>query len=237
MEIVFAYLAGILTLINPCILPVLPIALVSSLNSHKLGPVALAIGMCTIFTLLGLFIASIGPSLGIDEDTVSKAGAVMMIVFGIVIIVPQFRSLASFTFSGVANNADSKMNNLQNSGLTNQFLGGALLGAVWSPCIGPTLGGAISLASEGGSLFNAALVLLSFSIGVSTIILIFAYGARETIIKLKGKLKNLATNSGYIIGGTFLAIGLMLFFNIHYIIEGFLLDIMPYWLQDLSVKF
>ena len=60
MDLIFGYLAGLLTLVNPCVLPVLPIVLASALQAHRLGPVALAAGMSASFVILGVGIAALG---------------------------------------------------------------------------------------------------------------------------------------------------------------------------------
>jgi len=61
------------------------------------------------------------------------------------------------------------------------------------------------------------------------------FGAHEAIRRRAQALRGLAERSKPIIGATFVAVGLMLFFQVHHVIEGWLLDIMPIWLQDLSV--
>lgn len=235
MDLVFGYLAGLLTLINPCVLPVLPIALASSFQSDNRGPLFLALGMSVTFVGVGVSVAAIGPSMGIDDTMVSQVGAALMVVFGVVLLVPNLNDRFALATAGVSSSADASMGSLDRTGLRSQFLGGVLLGAVWSPCIGPTLGGAISLASQGGSLIWAGAIMTSFAAGISTIILVLAYGARETIRARQTRLRSLAEKSKPIMGVIFLAVGLMIFFKIHHVIEGWLLDIMPVWLQDLSV--
>ena len=54
MDLFFAYIAGLLTLINPCVLPVLPIVLATALNADRRGPIALAAGMSLSFVTLGM---------------------------------------------------------------------------------------------------------------------------------------------------------------------------------------
>jgi len=111
-----------------------------------------------------------------------------------------------------------------------------LLGTVWSPCIGPTLGGAIALASQGESLGYVTLIMTAFAMGVSTLILGLGFGAQEAIRPRAQALRGLAERSKPIIGATFLVIGALLFFEVHHLIEGWLLNVMPIWLQDLSVS-
>lgn len=235
MEFLLAYGAGLLTLINPCVLPVLPIVLVSALNASKAGPIALAAGMSVSFVTFGVLVTAFGASIGLNQDVLAQIGAVMMVLFGVVMIVPAFSHRFETATAGMAAGADTKIDQVEAGSLRGQFIGGLLLGMVWSPCIGPTLGGAIALASQGESLGFVTLTMLAFALGVSTLIIVLGMGTRETIRARAQSLRGLAERSKPIIGITFIAVGAMLFFKIHHLIEGWLISVMPYWLQDLSV--
>lgn len=235
MEFIFAYLAGLLTLINPCVLPVLPIVLVGALNANKAGPLALAAGMSVSFVVFGVLVTAFGSSIGLTQDRLAQIGAGLMIVFGLILLVPAFAQRFELATAGIAAGADARMNELEAGSLRGQFLGGLLLGTVWSPCIGPTLGGAIALASQGENLGYVTLIMCAFALGVSTLIIGLGMGAREAIRSRAQALRGLAERSKPIIGATFIVVGAMLFFQFHHVIEGWLLDIMPIWLQDLSV--
>ena len=102
MEILLGYLAGLLTLINPCVLPVLPIVLATALQAHRLGPVALAAGMSLTFVALGVGIAAAGQSLGLTTDMVTKAAALMRVLFGLVLLVPQMNAGFATATAGMA---------------------------------------------------------------------------------------------------------------------------------------
>lgn len=230
MELLFAYGAGLLTLINPCVLPVLPIVLASALQSGRSGPVWLAAGMSLSFVVLGLSVTAFGHLVGLHSDHIAQAGAVLMILFGTVLLVPQFSARFSTATAGVAARADGTLDAVDRSTLRGQFLGGLLLGAVWSPCVGPTLGGAIALASQGEDLLRATAIMVLFAAGVSTVILALAYLARNT-----RALRRLAHVSRPLLGAVFVAVGLMLLFRLNHIIETWALDHMPGWLIDLSV--
>ena len=91
MDLVLGYLAGLLTLINPCVLPVLPIVLATAVQAHKLGPVAVAAGMSLSFVALGMFVTVAGYALGLDETMIANGGAVLMIGFGLVLLCRAFR--------------------------------------------------------------------------------------------------------------------------------------------------
>lgn len=237
MELVFAYLAGLLTLINPCVLPVLPIVLASALQAGRHGPLAIAAGMSLSFVVFGMVVTTVGRSIGLTENVLAQTGAVLMMVFGLILLVPQLNRRFVTATAGFSSGADEQINKLSDSNMKSQFLGGTLLGAVWSPCVGPTLGGAISLASQGQNLFWVFLIMLSFALGVSSVILILGYGTGEAIRKRQHTLRGLANKAKPIMGITFLLVGLMIFFKLHYFIEAWLIDFLPIWLQDLSVKF
>ena len=235
MDLVFAYGAGLLTLINPCVLPVLPIVLATALQASRWGPVALAAGMSLSFAILGVTVSAFGRAVGLNANDIAQVGAVLMILFGLVLLVPQASAVFSTATAGFAARADSGLDEVDRGSLTGQFVGGMLLGAVWSPCVGPTLGGAISLASQGESLLRATAIMLFFALGISTIILALGYGARSALQKRQAAMRRFAAAARPLLGAIFVAVGLMLFFKWHYFIESWLLDIMPIWLQDLSI--
>ncbi|TKZ17221.1 cytochrome c biogenesis protein CcdA [Shimia litoralis] len=236
MELLFAYGAGLLTLINPCVLPVLPIVLATALQASRYGPVVLAAGMSLSFVILGLGVTLFGRSLGLTEGDITSASAVLMIAFGLVLLVPKFSAAFSTATAGVAARADTGLDQVDRSTLRGQFLGGMLLGAVWSPCVGPTLGGAIGLASQGKSVLWAGAIMVFFALGVSTVILALGYGARSALQRRQALMRRIAVSARPIMGAVFIVVGLVLFFNIHHIIEAWLIDVMPNWLLDLSVS-
>ncbi len=236
MELIFAYGAGLLTLINPCVLPILPIVLATALQAGRHGPALVAAGMSLSFVVLGLAVTALGHLVGLTPEMVADAGAVLMIGFGLVLLVPQFGARFETATAGVAARADAGIDGLDRTGARGQFLGGMLLGAVWSPCIGPTLGGAISLASQGQSLFRAGLVMVAFAAGVSTIILALGYGARSVIQRRQAWMRAVATKARPILGVVFVLVGVGLLLRVHHYLEYWALQTLPPWLIDLSVS-
>ena len=236
MEPVLAYLAGLLTLINPCVLPVLPIVLVGALQTDPRGPLALAGGMALSFVMVGMTVTSFGFAVGLTEDLVARIGAMLMVGFGLVMLVPRFGMAFSTATSGAAALADRQIDQTRDAGLSGQFAGGMLLGAVWSPCIGPTLGAAIALAAQGESLGRAALIMASFSLGVATLILAMGYGAKGLLMRNRARMQRLAEVSRPAMGAVFVAVGFALLFRLHHVIEAWALDVLPPWLVDLSVS-
>jgi cytochrome c biogenesis protein CcdA len=230
MDFLLAYAAGLLTLINPCVLPVVPIVLATALQANRLGPVALAAGMSLAFVAFGLAITSFGYAIGLDDVVLARIGAVLMLALGAILLVPRANAVFSLATGGVAARADARLDGVDRSGLGGQFLGGVLLGAVWSPCIGPTLGGAISLAAQGQGLARAGTVMAAFALGVSTLMLALAYGLRAA------HLRRFAGAAKPVLGGAFVLVGLFILLGLNHILEAWLLAHMPTWLVDFSVS-
>ncbi|SNT75018.1 cytochrome c biogenesis CcdA family protein [Paracoccus seriniphilus] len=236
MTLIFAYLAGLLTLINPCVLPVLPIVVTGALGKHRLGPVAMAAGMSLSFVILGLTVAAFGHAIGLTEDRLNGIAAIGMLAFGAALLMPQAGALFQTATAGFASRADAGIDRTQGAGLAGQAAGGVLLGAAWSPCIGPTLGGAIALASGGGSLWQAGAIMAAFAAGVATLILALAYGARDLLMRNRARAQALAIRARPMMGLVFIAVGLAMLSGVMHLIEALAVQHMPLWLQDLSVS-
>lgn len=235
IDILLGYLAGALTLINPCVLPVLPIVLASAAAGDRRGPLFLMAGMSFSFVALGLALARLGPALGVTPEVVEAASALVMVAFGLVLLVPALNTRFATATAGLAARADGGINQIDQSTPWGMAAGGALLGAVWSPCIGPTLGGAIALAATGEGLGQAAAVMIAFAAGVSTVMLALAYGARGVLQRRQAWLRTIAHRAKPILGATFLVVGLGLWFGVHRALEYWALQILPDWFNDLSI--
>lgn len=236
MDLLFGFGAGLLTLLNPCVLPVLPIILGAAVQEERLGPVALAAGLSLSFVVLGVGIAALGPAIGIDAEAMAKAGAVAMIGFGLVLMVPSLNARFAMATAGLSGQAFERRGSLEATGLGGQFLGGVLLGAAWSPCIGPTLGGAVSLASQGQSIVWATAIMASFALGASAIILALAYGTREAIQRRQAQLRQFAAHSKWILAVAMILVGVAILTGLTQRIEGWAIGVLPIWLQELSVS-
>lgn len=235
MEVILAYLAGLLTLINPCVLPVLPIVVASSLQVDPRAPAALAAGMGLSFVAVGTGVAAVGPAVGIYPEDITRIAALVMVGFGLVMVMPALGRKFSVASAGLAAAADARIAATPR-GIGAEFAGGALLGAVWSPCIGPTLGAAIALASTGENLGHAAAVMTAFAAGVASLILAAAYGLRGWLRRNMGRAVALSTRARLVMGWVFIAVGAALFLGLNHILDEALLRILPAWFVDLSVS-
>ena len=236
MTFFWAYVAGALTLINPCVLPLLPIVLATALQGSRAGPLALAVGLTVSLAAVGVGVTAFGHLIGIDDFVINRTAAILLMLFGIILLVPRAQDVIARATAGFASGANARVDQVRGSGFVAQFFIGVLLGAVWSPCIGPTLGGAISLAATGEGLLQATLVMLLFGLGVSTILLALSYGSREVLMRRQQALMRVMPRAKLIMGIVLLLVGLSIWFHFDRVIESWLLDVLPAWLIDLSVS-
>ena len=157
-----SFLAGVLSILSPCVLPLLPIILGTAQSEHQLGPVALAAGLALSFTTIGLFVATIGFAIGLDTDVFRAISAFFLIAIGIVLLVPRLQQQFAVAAGPVGSWVDERFGGFSATSLWGQFGLGVLLGAVWAPCVGPTLGAASILAAKGEDLGQVALTMLVF---------------------------------------------------------------------------
>ena len=148
-SVALAFLAGVLSTLSPCVLPLLPIVLGTAVSAHRAGPVALAAGLALSFVIVGLFIATIGFSIGLDAGVFRAAAAILLMAIGLVLLVPRFQAQFALAAGPVSQWTEQRFGGFSGNGLGGQFGVGLLLGAVWSPCVGPTLGAASLLAAQG----------------------------------------------------------------------------------------
>lgn len=234
---IFALIAGVLSSLSPCVLPLLPVVLGTAVSEHRLGPAALAAGLALSFVAIGMFVATIGFGIGLDAGLFRKVAAVLLIAAGLVLMVPRFQTAFAGAASPVSNWADNRFGGFQTTGLSGQFALGLLLGAVWSPCVGPTLGAASVLASQGKDLAQVALVMSSFGIGAALPLLLLGTLSRQTLLNWRGRLMAAGRAGKVVLGGLLLAIGLLILTGADKQLEAMLVELSPAWLTELTTRF
>jgi len=183
-----SFAAGAVTILSPCVLPVLPVVVGSAGQQHRYGPLALATGLIVSFAVAGTVVASAGIALGLHTSVMRFVAAALLVVVGLVLSSAQLQHRLERFSAPLARGANRLLERKAFSGLGGQFLVGALLGAVWSPCSGPTLGAAIGMASQSGTLVNAAAMMLLFGAGTAVPILAIGYGAQSLLGRNRGRL-------------------------------------------------
>jgi cytochrome c-type biogenesis protein len=230
-------LAGGLTTLSPCVLPALPIIVGGSAAEDRRGPLALAGGMIASFTAIGLLLGLTGGVIGLTSGVIHKGVAVALIICGAALCIP--RLAGAFTFAGtpLASWADGMARRLSARGIWGQFVMGALLGAIWSPCGGPTLGIALGLAAERGTALHAAVLMALFGLGSAAPLVAIAYGAREAFMKNRGGLTAGASRAKLAFGALLLLVGILILTGTDKLVEARLTAAMPDWLLDLTTRY
>jgi cytochrome c biogenesis protein CcdA len=183
-----SFVAGALSTLSPCVLPLLPVVLASAASEHRLGPAALAARLALSFTAIGLFVATLGFAIGLDSDLFRSIAAILLVVVGIVLATPSLQEKFSAAASPFGSWVANRFGGSPAAGISGQFSVGLLLGAVWSPCAGPVLGAASALASQGRHLGEVALVMILFGMGAASPLLAIGMLSREAAIQLRAKL-------------------------------------------------
>lgn len=232
-----ALLAGILTALSPCVLPILPIVLGTAASEHRLGPVALAVGLAISFTAIGLFVATIGFAAGIDTGVFRLISALLLIGVGLVLLVPKLQEQFALAAAPMGNWAGSYADNFTPASLAGQFGLGFLLGAVWSPCVGPTLGAASLLAAKGEDLGQVAFTMLAFGLGAALPLMLLGLLSREALMRWRGRLLETGKTGKTLLGLLLVAIGLLVATNLDKRLEAILVDASPAWLTELTTRF
>ena len=235
--IFLSFLAGVFTTLNPCVLPMIPIVMASSLEQSRHGPLALAGGLVVSFTALGLLIAAAGFAVGLDSHSLRIAAASMMIAAGVILFSTSLQLRLASALGPLAGKADMAISESGSLGLKGQFITGLLMGAVWAPCSGPALGAAISLAAESGGVLPAGVRLLAYGIGAGSILALLAYGSRAAIASRKERFARLSQYAKPVMATVFVALGLAIIFGIDKQIEMIATNLMPEWLAEITTRF
>lgn len=177
--------AGSLTTLSPCVLPLLPLVVGSTLQGSRFAPAAMGAGMTASFALIGMLLGALGPALGIDGDTVRVAGAAMLVAFAVVMLVPFLGERFSQWMLPIASQAQSASSRLDGRTVTSALLLGAVLGLVWSPCSGPLLGSALSLVATEGGVARGGVVLGVFGLGAALPLVAVAYASRKGFVRVR----------------------------------------------------
>jgi cytochrome c-type biogenesis protein len=232
-----AFVAGLLSILSPCVLPLLPLVLGAAASEHRGGPAALAGGVALSFVVIGLFVATIGFTIGLDGDVFRTAGAVLMIGVGVILAMPTLQIRLAAAGGPISNWADQRINGIQSRGLLGQFGIGLLLGAVWSPCVGPTLGAASVLAAQGSSLGYVAATMLAFGVGAATPLLAIGLLSREALAGWRDRLIAGGKGAKMALGFLLIVLGVMIASGFDKRLETILVDVSPQWLTELTTRF
>lgn len=232
-----ALLAGSLSVLSPCVLPLVPIVLGTAASEHRFAPFALATGLALSFVAIGLFVATAGFAIGLDTDLFRLVSAVLLIGIGTLLLVPRLGAQLAAAGSPASNWVEEQFGGFSAHGLGGQFALGLLLGAVWSPCVGPTLGAASILAAKGENLGEVGLTMVMFGVGAALPLILFGLLSREALSRWRVRLIEAGKGGKALLGGVLIAVGLLVATGLDKRLETFLVDASPAGLTRLTTQF
>ena len=232
-----ALLAGVLSTLSPCVLPLLPIVLGAALTEHRFGPVALALGVAVSYVAVGLFVATIGFSIGLDQSVLREVAAVLLIAIGALLLLPRLQSQLAVAAGPFGNWAHAQAGGVSTGGLGGQFALGLLLGVVWSPCVGPTLGAASVLAAQGKDIGQVALTMIAFGIGATAPLVLLGLLSHEALMHWRGHLMKAGKGGKYALGLLLLLFGVLILSGLDKSLETALVNASPAWLTRLTTRY
>ncbi|MES2402419.1 MAG: cytochrome c biogenesis CcdA family protein [Pseudomonadota bacterium] len=233
----FGFVAGLLSTLSPCVLPIIPILLGSATNAHPRAPLALAGGLAISYALIGTALAWAGSALSLDTSLFRNVGAVILGLIGLVLVSGSLQQRFAAATSGIGDAGNQLIAGMKLDGLWGQFAIGMVLGVVWSPCVGPTLGAAVLLASQGTQLPQVALLMGIFGLGAALPVVALAYVSRGAMLKMRGKLMQAGKTGKVILGAIMIALALMILSGADKPLEAWLVDQSPAWLTELTTRF
>jgi cytochrome c biogenesis protein CcdA len=230
VALALAFVAGLLTALSPCVLPLLPLVMGSAAR-NRYGPTALAAGFVTTFTVIGVLLASLGTALGLSDTIVRSISAALLVAAGVLMISHRLQDSAGRWLSPLAS-ASARLSAHASQGVGGQFFIGALLGGVWSPCVGPTLGSALGLATRGETLAQAAAIMATFGLGSATLLLAAGYASRA-VIGQRLRLLEAGESGRLVFGIMLLLVGAAVASGFDKTVESAVLARLPQWWIDL----
>jgi cytochrome c-type biogenesis protein len=232
-----ALIAGILSTLSPCVLPLLPIVIGAAIGQHRFGPVALAVGLSLSFVVIGLFVATIGFAAGLDHTVFRAIAGISLALIGGVLLMPRLQAQLAAAAAPLGNWAQAHAGGFSGQGLSGQFAIGLLLGAVWSPCVGPTLGAASVLAARAENLGTVALTMLAFGLGAALPLLAIGLMSREAVARWRGRLLAAGSGGKTLMGIVLVAVGVLILTGLDKRLEAILVEASPAWLTELTTRF
>lgn len=230
-------MAGALSTLSPCVLPLIPVLIATAVSAHRWGALALGLGLALSFTTVGIFLATVGAALGLDPDIFRFVGALLLAVFGLVLLVPRLQTWFAQVTSGLSNSGNQILARVAFGGFAGQFVVGALLGVVWSPCVGPTLGAASTLASQGRNLGQVGLLMLIFGIGAAAPLVLLGSISRTSLMSVRGRLLSIGRYGKQVFGMIMFGLGVLIATGADKWLEAWILDRSPEWLTALTTQY
>ncbi len=184
LDLLFALLAGILTIAAPCTLPMLPILLGASIgHAGRLRPAMIALGFVVSFSATALLLGAITRLFDFDPNVLRSAAAILLLGFGLLMLWPAPFEWLSPRLNGWLDLGNTSTT--QRDGALDGLVLGTTLGLVWTPCAGPVLGSILTLVATAKNTGWASTLLIAYAIGAALPMLGIAYGGQAATTRVR----------------------------------------------------
>ncbi len=205
---IFAVIAGAGTAITPCVLPVLPALLSASAVGGARRPLGIVLGLAATFTIAIVALAQLVDGVGLASGAARTLAIVVLIAFGLLMLIPE---LAKYVQAPLSRLARFGPKTRGDGFWTGVGVGGAL-GFVCAPCAGPILAAVTSVSASTGPTLRVVLVALSYSAGLSALLLLYAFGGRAVLGRIRAVARGHFVERA--LGAVLLLTGVAMAFNL-----------------------
>ena len=220
--VLFAFFAGIVTILSPCILPVLPIVLSGSLSGNKHRPLGIVLGFIASFTFFTLFLSLLVSLTHFPANVIRSISVVILFFFGLSLLIPKLQVMMETFFSSLTGLAPSS----SKTGFLGGIVIGLSLGLLWTPCVGPILASVISLALTNRVTIDTFIITLSYAIGTALPMFVIMLTGRK-LFQLVPSLLDKTTSIQKVFGVLMVLLSVGLFFGVDRTFQTWVLNTFP----------
>ncbi len=207
----FAFLAGIFTVLSPCILPILPAILSAGTAQGKLRPLGIIVGLVCSFTFFTLTLTAIVHATGLSSNLLRYMAILLIFLFGLVMIFPRLSNWFAQITAPVAT-LGQHLQGKSSTGFIGGMIFGLALGLLWTPCAGPILAAITTLVATHAINLLTVLMTISYSVGAGIPMFLIAYGGSR-IIQSSRFLSQHAEGIRQVFGVLMILVAAVLFFH------------------------
>jgi cytochrome c biogenesis protein CcdA/thiol-disulfide isomerase/thioredoxin len=194
-----AFLAGVITAVSPCVLPVLPIVLAGGASGGRRRPYAIVAGLVTMFVVSILFATYILHKLGLPEDLLRNVSIALLFVIAATLLVPQVGLLVERVLAPLGRRRGT-------GDLGGGFLLGAALGFAFVPCGGPILAYVSAQSASVNFGFRPVALAIAYALGAAVVLLAIAIGGQRVAKPLRSRIMQLRAAMGVVVAAAALAL-------------------------------
>jgi cytochrome c biogenesis protein CcdA/thiol-disulfide isomerase/thioredoxin len=178
-----AYLGGVLTILSPCVLPVLPFVFARSEQSFRRSGLPILFGMAATFTVLAA-LAAVGGAWLVEVNQYGRyAAMLLLLLLGLALIFPSWSERMMRPFVVLGGRLQERAD--QQGSRKGSWLLGVAVGFLWAPCAGPILGLVLAGAALNGVNFRSAMLLLTFAAGAASSLAVALLASGRVIAWMK----------------------------------------------------